>query len=143
MGADTTSTQLIFFIAATVLAAATAGILSGIVVDLSGKASIKGKAFGEELQSEVQIINDPSKLANNPVLYYVKNTGSTTLDYQSISVMVDGVAITTTNTLLNGETTFRTGAVAQLSYSTNQAAGDHLIHIVMENGVSDELRYRM
>lgn len=125
------------------LAAATAGILSGIVVDLSGKASIKGKAFGDELQSEVQIINDPSKLANNPVLYYVKNTGATTLDYRSITVIVDGVSVSTTNTLLNGETTFRTGAVAQLSYSTNQAAGDHTIHIVMENGVSDDLRYRM
>lgn len=143
MGAETTSTQLIFFIAATVLAVATAGILSGVVVDLSGKASIKGKALGDELQSEVQIINDPSIVANNPVLYYVKNTGSITLDHTSITVVVDGVIVTTTNTLLDGETEFRSGAVAQLSYATNQAAGDHYVQVVMENGVSDEIRYRM
>src|SRR6266513_2618812 len=115
MGADTTSTQLIFFIAATVIATATAGILSGIVVDLSGKASIKGKAFGDELQSEIQIVNDPSKVANNPVLYYVKNTGSTTLDYGNMTVIVDGTIVSTSKALLNGETSFRYGAVAQVT----------------------------
>src|SRR5207248_4647944 len=119
MGADTTSTQLIFFIAATVIATATAGILSGVVIDLSGKASIKGKAFGDELQSEIQIVNDPSKLANNPVLYYVKNTGARTLDYGNMTVLVDGTVVSTTKTLLNSETTFRYGAVCQVSYSAS------------------------
>jgi archaellum component FlaG (FlaF/FlaG flagellin family) len=143
LGADTTSTQLIFFIAATVLATATAGILSGVVVDLSGKASIKGKAFGDELQSEVRIVNDPSKVANNPVLYYVKNTGSTTLDYARMTVIVDGTVISPTITLLGGETAFRYGAVSQISYASNQSAGDHYVQVVMENGVASELRYRM
>lgn len=143
MGADTTSTQLIFFIAATVLATATAGILSGVVVDLSGKAALKGKAFGEELQSEVKIINDPAQVPNNPVRIYVKNTGGTTLDYLNMTVLVDGVIVTTTNTLLAGETTFRYGVVAQASYATTLAVGDHQAQIVMENGVSDDLRFRI
>lgn len=143
MGADTTSTQLIFFIAATVVAAATAGILSGIVVDLSGKASIKGAAFGSELESQVKIINDPNKVPNDPAVFYVKNTGSRTLDHGNMTVLVDGVIVTTTKALLNGETTFRYAAVAQVTYSANLANGDHYVQIVMENGVSDELRFRI
>ncbi|HWH07816.1 MAG TPA: hypothetical protein VNX21_01365 [Candidatus Thermoplasmatota archaeon] len=143
MGADTTSTQLIFFIAATVVATATAGIIAGIVVDLSGKASIRGKAFGDELQSEVQIINDPAAVPNDPVKFYVKNTGSTTLDYLNMTVLVDGVIVSTTEALLGGETTFRYGAVAEVTYAANLAPGDHTVQVVMENGVSDALKFRI
>lgn len=143
MGADTTSTQLIFFIAATVVATATAGILSGVVVDLSGKATAKGQAFGDELQSEVTIINDPSLVPNNPAVFYVKNTGATTLDWFNMTVLVDGNIVTTTKSLLNGETTFRYGAITQVNYATTLATGDHHVRVVMENGVSDELKFRI
>lgn len=143
MGADTTSTQLIFFIAATVVATATAGILAGIVVDISGKATIRGKALGDELQSEVQIINDPSAIPNNPVLVYVKNTGSTTLDYLNMTVMIDGAVVTTTNSLLGSATVFDHGSVAQASYATTLASGDHTVSVVMENGVNDLLKFRI
>lgn len=144
MGADTTSTQLIFFIAATVVATATAGIIAGIVVDLSGKASIRGKAFGDELQSEVQLINDPAAVPNDPVRFYLKNTGATTLDYLNMTVLVDGVIVTTTTeTLLGGETSFRYGAVAEITYAVNLAAGDHAVQVVMENGVTDSLKFRI
>ena len=77
------------------------------------------------------------------MLYYVKNTGSTTLDYGNMTVIVDGTIVSTAKELLADETTFRYGAVAQITYSANQAAGDHYVQVVMENGVSDELRYRM
>lgn len=143
MGADTTSTQLIFFIAATVVATATAGILAGVIVDLSGKASVKGKAFGDELQSEVQLINDPAAVPNNPVKFYVKNTGTTTLDHLNMTVLVDGRIVTVTEALLNGETIFRYGAVCEVTYVQTLAAGDHSVQVVMENGVSDALKFRI
>jgi archaellum component FlaG (FlaF/FlaG flagellin family) len=143
MGADTTSTQLIFFIAATVVATAAAGILSGVIVDLSNKASIRGKAFGDEIASDVRIINDPNVVANDPVLFYVKNTGSKTLDYGNMTIIVDGAIVATTNTLLNGETTFRYGAVAQATYASDLPDGDHYVQVVMENGVTDEMRFRI
>ncbi|MFA5861934.1 MAG: flagellar protein G [Candidatus Thermoplasmatota archaeon] len=142
MGADTTSTHLIFFIAATVIATATAGILSGVVLDVSGKASIRGKAFGDELQSEVKIVNDPARVPNNPVIFYVKNTGSTTLDYGNMTVIVDGTLVTTTKALLNSETSFRYGAITEVTYTTTLATGDHYVQVSMENGVSDEMRFR-
>lgn len=144
MGADTTSTQLIFFIAATVVATATAGIFTGVVTDLTGKASIRAKAFGDELASSVEIINDPNAVVTSPdTIFYLKNTGSTTLAWEEMTVLVDGVVVDTTNTLLDGELTFRPGAVAQLTYDPTLAAGDHRVLVNMENGVGDELRFRI
>jgi archaellum component FlaG (FlaF/FlaG flagellin family) len=113
------------------------------VVDLSGKASVRGKALGDELQSEVQIINDPAAVPNDPVKFYVKNTGAIELDYLNMNVMVDGVIVPTTKSLLSGESTFRYGAVCEVTYAVNLAAGDHAVQVVMENGVSDALKFRI
>lgn len=144
MGADTTSTHLIFFIAATVVATATAGIFTGVVTDLTQKASVRAQSFGDELASEVKIINDPSKVVTTPnTLFYVKNTGSTVLDYGNMTVLVDGAIVSTTKTLLGGEVSFRPGAVVQLTYSGSLASGDHRVAVSMENGVGDELRFRV
>jgi archaellum component FlaG (FlaF/FlaG flagellin family) len=144
MGADTTSTQLIFFIAATVVATAAAGILSGIVLDLSGKMEIRGKAFGDEIQSRIEIINDPRSVVTSPdTLFYVKNTGRNGLDYLNATVILDGQVVTTTHTLLGGETTFGPGVVMQITYDPTLAAGDHTLRVVMENGVSDDFAFRI
>jgi archaellum component FlaG (FlaF/FlaG flagellin family) len=144
MGADTTSTHLIFFIAATVVATATAGILSGVITDVVGKAQVRGHAFGNEITSEVKIINDPSKVVVSPsTIFYVKNTGATTLDYNNATVLVDGAVVTTTKALLNGETSFRSGAIMQITYAATPAAGDHRVLVTMENGVNDEMRFRV
>lgn len=144
MGADTTSTHLIFFIAATVVATATAGIFTGVVTDLTGKATARAKSFGDELASEVKIINDPSAVVTSPdTIFYVKNTGATTLDYGNMTVLVDGAVVTTVKALLGGETVFRPGAIVQLTYDPTLSAGDHRVSVNMENGVRDEMRFRI
>lgn len=144
MGADTTSTQLIFFIAATVVATAAAGIMAGIVTDLSEKAQVRGATFGDAIASEIKIINDPSRVVVSPsTVFYVKNTGNTELDWFNMTVILDGSIIATTKTLLGGETTFRPGAVAQLTYAAVVASGDHDLQVVMENGVTDKMRFRV
>lgn len=144
MGADTTSTQLIFFIAATVVATAAAGILSGIVLDLSEKMEIRGRSFGDQLESDIEIINDPRSVVTSPeVLFYVKNTGAKSLDYLNATVILDGQIVATNNSLLGGEATFREGAVAQFAYAGSLAAGDHKVRIVMEHGIADEFEFRV
>ena len=144
MGADTTSTHLIFFIAATVVATATAGIFTGVVTDLTNKASDRAKSFGDEIASEVTIINDPNAVVTSPdTIFYVKNTGSTTLDHASMTVLVDGAIVTTTQSLLGGEVVFRPGAIVQITYDPTLPSGDHRVSVSMENGVRDELRFRI
>ena len=143
-GPDTTSTHLIFFIAATVIATATAGILSGVITDVVGKAQARGHAFGNEIASDITIINDPAQVVVSPsTVFYVKNTGATTLDYANATVILDGQIVTTTKSLMGGETSFREGAITQLTYAATPSAGDHRVKITMENGVSDEMRFRV
>ena len=144
MGADTTSTHLIFFIAATVVATATAGILSGVITDVVSKAQVRGHAFGDEIASEIKIINDPAKVVVSPsTLFYVKNTGATTLDSFNATVLLDGQVVSTTVSLLNGEATFRAGAIVEITYAATPSAGDHRVRISMDHGVSDEMRFRV
>lgn len=144
MGADTTSTQLIFFIAATVIATAAAGVMSGVVTDLVGKAQIRSDALSNELVSEVRFVNDPTQVVVSPdALFYVKNTGSTTLDWYNATILLDGSVVTTTPSLLGGETSFRPGAVAQYLYAPAVASGDHRVSVSMENGAHHELRFRV
>lgn len=144
MGADTTSTHLVFFIAATVIATATAGIFAGIVTDISGKALMRGESLGSQIAAEIRIINDPAKVPNTPnTIFYVKNIGSVRLDAHNMTVLIDGTLADVTVALLNGEATFRPGAIAKATYSSNLAAGDHVVQIVMENGVTDSMRFRI
>lgn len=144
MGADTTSTQLIFFIAATVVATAAAGIMAGIVTDLTAKAEVRGKAFGDTITSSVTIINDPNAIVTSPnTLFYVKNTGSSELDWFNMTVMLDGTVVSTTKTLLDGDTRFVPGSIVELTYAGAPTAGDHTLRIIMENGVGDDIRFRI
>lgn len=147
MGADTTSTHLIFFIAATVVAVAASGVLTTVILDLSNKAALKGETFGDQLASDVTIINDPANVAVSPdAIFYLKNTGSTTLATETLTLFMDGSHVAgPTVTLLGSEATFRPGAVAQISYTPSPAiaAGDHTVRIVMGNGISDDLKFRV
>lgn len=144
MGADTTSTQLIFFIAATVVATAAAGIMAGIVTDLTSQTEVRGKAFGEAVTSQITIINDENSVVTSPdTIFYVKNTGATELDWGNMTVVLEGAIITTTNALLNGETTFRPGAVVEMTYAPTLSTGDYNLKVIMENGVSDTLAFRV
>lgn len=146
MGADTTSTQLIFFIAATLVAVSASAILSGIVIDLSGKMDAKGAEIGEQLTTDIKIANDPGSVPNNPVLIYVKNTGQTTLNATLTTLLVDGSVVTTTKSIVGaaaGTTEWRTGDVLKLTYTATLASGDHQVRVLTQNGVHDDMKFRV
>lgn len=145
MGADTTSTHLIFFIAGTVIAVTAAVALSGIVVTLSGKMEVKGRSMGDQLVTDIQIANDPSNVPDNPVVIWVKNTGTTTLNGTYVTLIFDGQVRTTTK-LVEGQSpaadlTWRQGDVLKLTYSANVANSDHTVRVIAENGIWDDFKY--
>lgn len=147
MGADTTSTQLIFFIAATVVATAASAALSGVVFDLTGKLGEKGDQLSGVLATDIRIINDPATVPNNPVLIYVKNTGTYTLNATLTTLLIDGTVVTTTNTIVGaaaGYDVWKTGDVLKMSYATTlTTSADHLARAITQNGVADDLRFRV
>lgn len=146
MGADTTSTQLIFFIAATVIATAATGVFGTVVSKLSHEVQEKGDALQSTLATEIDIINDPAKVPTGPTKFYVKNVGSETIDQDLTTLLVDGAFTSYTATLLGGADEWRAGDVAQFSVSAAQwtpTAGDHTLRVITANGVWDDMRFRI
>lgn len=144
MGAETTSTHLIFFISATLVATAAAGTFASIAFGLTDKMSVKAANFEQELDTDVTIVNDPHRVVTSPnTLFYVKNTGGRTLDVGRVTVILDGAVVPTHNTLLGNEVAFVRSAVAQLQYNATLPAGDHTVRVVVENGVFDDMSFRV
>lgn len=145
MGADTTSTQLIFFIAATVVATAAAGVFGAVVADLTQEVQEKGDALQATLGTDIEIINDPTQVVTSPsTLFYVKNVGSTTLDKDLTTLLIDGTYTAYTASFLGGATSWKGGDVVQFSVSNAQwtpTAGDHTLRVISVNGVWDDLRF--
>ena len=142
MAADVTASHLIFFIAGTLIAVAASGVFTGVVFDLVGKAQTKGALLSGTITTDISIINDPAKVVVSPnSIFYVKNTGQTTLDQTRMTTILDGQVVTCTAALAVGAT-FNSGSVASLTCAS-LAAGDHRVKVITDNGVSSEMSFRV
>lgn len=143
MGADTTSTQLIFFIAAIVVATAATGVFGTTIARLSHEVQERGDHLQDTIASDVEIINDPTEVPTGPTRLYVKNTGTSTLDKDLTTLLIDGAYTEYTATLLAGATSWKPGDVVDYSVTSaqwNPTAGDHVVRVIASNGVWDDLR---
>ena len=146
MGADTTSTQLIFFIAAIVIATAAVGVFGTTIAKLSQQVQVKGDALQESIATDVSIINDPEEVPTGPTRFYLKNVGTSTLDEDLSTILIDGEYMDYTATLLNGATSWKPGDVVEYSVDATEwtpTAGDHILRAIVQNGVWDDLRFRI
>lgn len=150
MGMDGSASQLIFFIAGTIVALGAVGVMTSVILDLNTQVDEKGKAFSETLATDIAIVNDPNNVPEQnsggtwKITVYVKNTGTRTLDPRLLTVFYDGVYKTyDTPTYPGGETEWSQGVVVQLlvSTGTTQPSGDHTIRVVADGGRYDEMRF--
>jgi flagellar protein FlaG len=99
--ASVSVSHLIIFIAAMIVAASVAGLLTTTVNDISNAIEEQGFSTSDDIRSDITIINDPGAGVYNSsgsgnVTLYVKNTGSKELSAASgnIDVFVNGVFTT-------------------------------------------------
>lgn len=146
MGADTTSTHLIFFIAAIVVATGAVGVFGTTIAKLSQQVEVKGDALRGTIATDVSIINDPEDVPTAPTRFYIKNVGTSTLDKDLTTLLVDGEYVEYTATFLDGATSWKSGDVVEFSVAAAEwtpTAGDHTLRAIVENGVWDDLRFRI
>ncbi|MCU0860215.1 MAG: flagellar protein G, partial [Thermoplasmata archaeon] len=79
MGASTASTQMIFFISALLVSSIVVAVATRSVYDIAGGIDDRSGIVEDQLATDIQIINDPSVVPNDPVLIYIKNVGKVTL----------------------------------------------------------------
>ena len=149
MGAETSSTHLIFFIVAMIIAAGVAGVIYTNVNAVANATQSAGNTLSQQLQTDITIINDPGNIpkSGNVYTFYVKNTGKKTLTTELVSVLVNGVYIPDEDvqkTVIGGgtTTTWQPTDVLQLDISyPGMPNGDNYLRVITENGVDDSLEF--
>lgn len=109
--ASVSVSHLIIFIAAMIVAASVAGLLTTTVNDISNAVEEEGFSTSDDIRSDIDIINDPGagvyNSTDNEVTLYVKNTGSRELSAASgnIDVFVNGVftSVSDDNVTIRGD----------------------------------------
>lgn len=136
---------MIFFVSAVIVAAAVVAVAANGIYDLTEGIGDRGDQVKDELSTHIVIVNDPSAVPNDPVLIYVKNTGTTTLNHNYISVMLDGVVVTDYTLSLSGNRTsyWDPSSLLTISIDQNLSSGDHTVQVTTENGVSETLSFRV
>ena len=149
MGAETSSTHLIFFIVAMIIAAGVAGVIYTNVNAVANATQSAGNTLSQQLQTDITIINDPGNIPKSGDIYtfYVKNTGKSTLTTELVSVLINGVYIPDDDvqkTVIGGGTTtvWRTSEVLQLDVTyASMPSGDNNLRLITENGVDDSFEF--
>jgi len=145
MGASGASTQLIFFVTALIVATSVVAVAANGVYKITNGIDQKSDDVENELLTDISIINDANEVQNDPVVIYVKNVGSTVLNQNYITVMLDGILVTDLTLTLSGNTSSHWDPASTLAISIDQnlATGDHTVLVTTENGVSDKLSFRI
>lgn len=146
MASDASFTQTIFFIASIVTAVAIAGTMIGVTSMMADEVRTKAVASASEIGSSIVIINDPRQVpyADGRLTIYIKNVGSTVPSYENMLVFLDGEYVEYDAGPIDGtDKTWSTETTIKISISANMMPGDHSIKVVLSNGVSDTLDFRL
>lgn len=145
-------TQLIFFIAAIVIAVGVIGVVTVNVQSISASYGLNSKTLADQLKTDITIINDPGAIPNSSSNYsfYVKNTGKSTLDPSTVNMFVDGkYTLNLTYNIMENTTLWYPTNVLMLNYTYSSGKNpplsgqDHTVRVVAGNGVFDTMAFRI
>ena len=141
------TTHMIFFIAATVVATSLVGVFADTIYSIQGGIKTRGETLTNELATKIEIINDPNNMpyTANVLTIYIKNIGENTLDQNKIHILIDGIVKTdTTITLLDSSIYYWSSTkVMQIDINNiSLATGDHSVKVTI-NGVDDKMDFRI
>lgn len=146
MGFGNSASHTIFFIAAIVISVGVVGAFQTNVSKFSGDINSRSETVSNELTTDIRIINDAGDMPNNPLVLYVMNSGTRSLDPNQTVVLVNGQAHTNLafDVLETSEDVVRSGYVLQVTVTgLNLASGDHRAKVIVGHGVADTLRFHI
>jgi archaeal flagellar protein FlaG len=145
MAADSSFTQMLFFIAAIIVAVSVSGVLIATSTSMANELKVKSESMSNEVGTDIKIINDPRHVpyADNNLTLYIKNIGDVSLNYNNIAILIDGQYINATAVMSeNAGPTWTVGKTIEFSADITLSPGDHQVKAVMPNGVSDSMAFR-
>jgi len=145
--ASTAVSQLIFFIAAILIASAVVGVLLGAANDLSEGIEGRSGSLSDSLRADIAIINDPVAMpynaTNQTLTLYVLNVGSITLDVGGARAFVNGSFANNTTVYVEGGGLWRPDSVLVMHlHGTALTSGqDALASVVASHGVTSRIEF--
>ncbi len=133
MGMSTSATHIIFFIASVVLAASFVSVAALTIISISNGIEDRVDMIAKQLSEDFEIINDPTRMTNNPVILYLKNTGKVPLSTEHITVLIDGLYVNNTNV---SSDLWLPGDTITVTLYVNLTAGEHVAKVILEDGLS-------
>ncbi|MCG7841011.1 MAG: hypothetical protein MIO87_03760 [Methanomassiliicoccales archaeon] len=143
--ADTSVTHTIFFIASVIVAASLAGVFIGISQEMSHSINEHGDQIRDLAESDIVIINDPAMMpySNGILTLYLKNLSPRILG-QVLDIFIDGTWETNYTVLDQQlERNWPPSGVLTLNLNVALSEGDHQVKVVLLNGASTELEFRI
>ena len=143
---DSGTTQVIFFVAAIVVAGALSGVFIGLSGNMASAVENRANNFSDKLDTSIKVINDPAFMPYNDSILnvYVKNTGSISLLPTHLTVMIDGKDENSSSwTIVGGSNEWAPSIVLEIHLNIILANGDHTAKVVISNGISDSMGFRI
>ena len=112
--------------------------------DITTSAGGNAKLLSDQMKTDVTIINDPDEILDDKT-FYVKNTGSITLDGDLVNVLINGTYISesdmTKSVIGRSDLVWNSTSLLKIELDNALPAGDHTIKLITQNGVSDTMDF--
>jgi flagellar protein FlaG len=133
----TAASQMIFFIAAMIVATAVAGVFVTTVINLSKDIRKEADSTSDRFNTQIQVINDPSMMQYNStcstLVVLVKNIGTAGIDYNTVTIILNGTYFTRNNmtfALKDGASDWTSGVVLEITLTNcTLGSGDHKMKV--------------
>ncbi|MEA3190954.1 MAG: hypothetical protein QOD77_1536 [Thermoplasmata archaeon] len=142
--AASSAAEIIIFIGAIVAAAGVATALGAVAAGYTSSLRDRTTSLERDYTTRVAIVNDPGDVDVNPLLLYLKNTGSQDVNRESFVILVDGVPRTFTMTVGGvADTVVKPGELATFTSSglTIPGSSDHRVVVLAGASTMDELEF--
>ena len=149
MGLSSSTTELLFFIGAVIIATTVVTVLASGIQSISTGVKERSNSISENLKGDIAIVNDPTEVANNPVIIYVKNTGVANMNETHTTIVLDGeIIISPTFTYMEtsgfvDDSVWGPGEVIKVEIDSDLAAGLHTVKVTMNGDVTDRMDFEM
>ncbi|XGI83118.1 flagellar protein G [Halorutilales archaeon Cl-col2-1] len=139
--ASTSIDTMIIFIASILVAVSVSAVFTTEVLSMADASRDSAEDLSEKIRSDITIINDRTNVpyddtngdgTNDSLVFYVKNTGSSTspVDPDLFTVLIDGQFEDVSSvSLIQGSGSWSPGEVVRLNVSAEGLSGDHTVKI--------------
>jgi len=146
--AETAAAHAIFFVATILIAVALVGAFTKAVTEFTDNLEDRSNRMSEDMRSDIKIVNSAEAVPyrNGSLTLYVKNTGRTVLENDTLVVLVDGHnAPVTALAILGGYEVWSEARTANITATVADLAAerDHHLKVIVMQDTEDDMIFRI